>query len=384
MKKNIKSLFISIAVVVIAAAPQGKAQRQPPPQLADRYFDTAAAPAGSVRLTIFYPSTGSLRAVVALREQGFIPQKDIEVVGVFHAKERTRYGEAAKFVAENDLSWVHFHAVSAEIGLETLYRTNAATAELREIFDLSDGLLFFGGPDIPPATYGEKTELETRIEDPYRHYLELTAVFHLLGGFQDGAFEGYLNARPDFPVLGICLGMQTLNVGTGGALVQDVWSDVYAARTVEDVIALGQPNWHTNPHPRLFPLDRDLLPYMLHPVRLAAGSKFLAAMGFQAEDEPYIMSAHHQAAGRIGKGFRPAATSLDRKVVEAIDHERFQNVLGVQFHPEFPMLWDATPEHKIAPADKEIFGCKTYLEKHPPSWAFHEKLWAWFFGKLKK
>jgi putative glutamine amidotransferase len=394
-KKSFLALIL-IALVAVAAAgqtqkpparpapPATKLKRQPPPQPTERFFDKAAAPEGIVRLTVFYPSVGSLNALLALQEQGFIPSKDIEVVGVFHAKERTNYGEAAKFVEEGKLASIRFHAVTAELGIETLYQKNDATAELRKIFDLSDGIIFFGGPDIPPAAYGEKTELHTRIEDPYRHYLELTAVFHLLGGSQDEAFKGYLDKKPRFPVLGICLGMQTLNAGTGGTLIQDVWDDIYGARFVEDVIALGQPNWHTNPYARLFPTDRSLLPHMLHPIHLTPGSKFIAAMGFKTGDEPYIMSAHHQSAGRIGKGFRPAAGSLDKRVIEAIDHATYPNVLGVQFHPEFPMLWDAEPRHKIAPSDKDLFGCRTYLEKHPPSWAFHKKLWAWFFGKLKK
>jgi putative glutamine amidotransferase len=398
MKKIASYRFFAIfAFIIIAAcgraqtppadpAPSetARGQRQAVPQPADRYFDTAGAPDGIVRLTIFYPSIGSIQDLLALRKEGFMPAEGIEVVGVFHAKEKTNYAAAKNFVAKNDLTWFHFHGVTADLGVETLYKNNGATADLKKIFDLSDGIIFFGGPDIPPAAYGEKTELQTRIEDPYRHYLELTAVFHLLGGSQDEASKGFLAGRSDFPILGICLGMQTMNAGTGGTLVQDVWTDIYGARYVEDVIALGRPGWHTNPHPRLFPLDRSLLSYMLHPIELLPNGKFTDAMGFKADDHPYIMSAHHQSAGRIGKGFRPAATSLDKKVVEAIDHERYPNVLGVQFHPEFDMLWDASPKYKIAPSDAELFGCKTYLEQHPPSWDFHQKIWAWFFSALKK
>jgi putative glutamine amidotransferase len=96
------------------------------------------------------------------------------------------------------------------------------------------------------------------------------------------------------------------------------------------------------------------------------------------------MSAHHQAADKLGKGFKVAATSLDGKIVEAIEHVKFPNVLGVQFHPEFPMLWEAEPKVKFTPQDKDLFGIKTYLEAHPPSVEFHKKLWQWFFDKVKK
>jgi putative glutamine amidotransferase len=364
--------------------PAAKPERRAPVQPTERFLDTAASPRGVVRLAVFYPTAGSLRAILALKDQGFIPQKEVEVVGVFHVKEKTDYGESLKFVQEFGLSWAHFHAVSADLGLETLYRPNGISAEVRRIFELSDGLIFFGGPDIPPAAYGEKTELQTKIEDPYRHFLELSAAFQLLGGSQDGDFKPLLAKRPDFPVLGICLGLQTLNAATGGTLVQDVWSDLYGVKYVEEAIALGQPSWHTNPYPRLFPLDRALLSYMLHPIHLTPGSKFTSAMGFKPGDQPFVMSAHHQSAGRLGKGFRPAAMSLDKKVVEAIDHEAYPNVLGVQFHPEFPILWETAPRYKIAPDDKDLFACRPYLEKRPPSLAFHKKLWAWFFGRLKK
>jgi len=396
MKKTKSAILaILLALGVFAAGGRGqtppeksppageKAKRQPPPQPMERFFDTAAAPKGVIRLTVFYPSVGSIQALLALQKQGFMPSGGIEIVGVFHVKEMTNYAAAADFVKKIDFPWIHFHAVSAKLGLESLYRKNGATGDIRKIFDLSDGVIFFGGPDLPPAAYGEKTGLLTEIEDPDRHYLELTAAFHLLGGSQDPAFKAFLEEKPDFPVLGICLGMQTFNAAAGGTLVQDVWSDIYGARFVEDVIALGQANWHTNPHRRLFPLDRGLLPYMLHPLHLTPGGKFTSAMGFKPGDQPFIMSAHHQSAGRLGKGFRPAATSLDKKVVESIEHVAFPNVLGVQFHPEFPMLWESAARYKIAPEDKDLFGCRTYLEKRPPSWAFHKKLWAWFFNKLK-
>lgn len=364
-------LFLVLASALAAQAPS-------------RFFDTAAAPKGVVRLTVFYPSVGSLRALVALRKEGLIPSAGLEVVGVHHEKEQTNYAESEKFVLANKIDWIHFHTVSAALGLDTIYKKNAASAELEKIFALSSGIIFFGGPDIVPAAYGAKTSLLTVVEDPWRHYLELTAIFHLLGGSQDPAFKGWLETRPAFPILGICLGLQSLNVGTGGTLVQDIWTETYQARTFEDVVALGQANWHTNPHRRLNPLDKSLIPYMLQPIKLVEGGKFVQTMGFKPSDQPFIMSAHHQAAGRIGQGFRIAATSLDGRVVEAIDHEKYPNVLGIQFHPEFPMLWDAAPKYRITPQDREMFGCRTYLESHPPSFEFHKKLWAWFFDRLKK
>jgi len=384
--KGKKLLMAGLAVlalltlgVLVARLVEG--QEAPDPA---RFFDTARPPQGKVRLVIFYPSLGSLRDLVAVRGQGFIPYENLEVVGVRHERERTDYAAAEKYVLNNNLDWIHFHTIRGDIGLDTLYKSNAVSAELERIFDLSDGVLFFGGPDIVPAAYGEEMGLLTVVTDPYRHYIELTAVFHLLGGAQDPKFEAYLEARPDFPVMGICLGMQTLNVGTGGTMVQDIPTEIYGARTVEDVIRLGRDAWHTNPNPKMAPLERGLLPYNMHPIRLAAEGKLVKALGLQPEDKPYIMSAHHQAEEKLGQGMRIIATSLDGKVTEAIEHEKYPNVLGVQFHPEFSILWDATPKYKLAPGDKTAFGCRTVLEDNPPSFEFHRKLWGWFFAALKK
>jgi putative glutamine amidotransferase len=348
-------------------------------QTPERFFDTAAAPQKQIRLTIFYPTVGSIKALLSLKDQGLIPYDNLEVVGVHHAKERFDYQESIKFVRENKIDWIKFHTVTTELGLDTIYKKNAASDEFRKIFDLSNGIVFFGGPDIPPAFYGQKTV----ITDPYRHYLEISMIFHLLGGSQDAGAKGFLEKRPDFPVLGICLGMQSLNVATGGTLIQDIWTETYGQSRVEDIIALGQLKWHNNPHPRIAPLDRSLITYNIHPVKISAGSRFWTALGLNPADQPYIMSSHHQAADKLGQGFKTVAASPDGKVVEAIEHEKFPNVIGLQFHPEFPIIWDATPKYKFAPEDRDLFGCRTILEAHPPSLEFHKRFWLWFFAKVK-
>jgi putative glutamine amidotransferase len=352
-------------------------------QTPDRFFDTAEAPAGQVRLVIFYPSLGTITDLIALKNAGLFPADKLEVIGVYHEKEGTNYQASIRYAQNNNLTWLKFHRVSAELNPQSLFRKNACTAEFETIFKKSDGIIFFGGRDIPPAVYGQKTNLLTGIDDPYRHFFELSCIFHLLGGSQNAVFKGLLESKPDFPVLGICLGSQSLNVGTGGTMIQDIWSEIYGKKFFEDVVELGQPNWHTNPHRRLHPENRALLPYMLHPIQLNGKGKFCKELGFKPDDEPYIMSAHHQMADKLGKGFRVAATSLDGKVTEAIEHERYPNVLGVQFHPEFSILWNTELKYKFTPQDKDLIGIKPYLESHAPSFEFHKKLWAWFLEKLQ-
>ena len=365
-------LIVLFAFIFTASTPAGGRQR---------FFDGATADHRETRLTVFYPSVGTIRAVAALRKLGFLEAPDLVVIGVYHEKETTRYEESRKYVAENGISWFRFHPVSAAISEDDLFRRNACTPEFEKIFAGSDGIIFFGGPDIPPSAYGEKTSLLTEIEDPVRHYFELSAIFHLLGGLQDREFKGLLETRPAFPVLGICLGCQSLNVGTGGTLIQDIWSEVYGKTNVEDILALDPQQWHNNPYIKLHPQEK-LIGYNFHRIRLDGNGPFCAEMGFKTTDLPRILSSHHQALDKMGLGFRPVAFSMDGKIVEAVAHEKFPGVLGVQFHPESPKLWESDPVYRQAPGDTP-FSFKALLEGTPPSYEFNKAIWLWLSRKLE-
>lgn len=241
---------------------------------------------------------------------------------------------------------------------------------------------FLGGADIPPYIYGEKTDLLASIDTPYRSMYELSFIFHLLGGSQNQEFIPLLDDSPDYPVLGICLGAQSLNTATGGTLVQDIWKKIYGQEYLEDIINMPDSIWHTNPYARLYP-EKHFFPYKMHPIKLDPKGKFVREFGFKAEDTPHILSAHHQAADKIGLGFFPIACSIDEKVVEAIEHERFPNVLGVQFHPEFPLLYDERSRYIFTPEDTEKTNIFALLKENPPSYAFHQKIWAWFSTTLQ-
>jgi len=349
----------------------------------ERYFDTAELTSKEVRLTILYPSLGSIRALVELRKNGLLTVQNLLVIGVFHEKESTNYKASIAYVQNNNLDWIKFHKLSAELNKDNLFQKNPLTPEFEEIFKKSDGVIFFGGADIPPQIFKEKTNLLTRIETPYRHFLELSFIFHLLGGLQDNSFKPLLDFSPQFPLLGICLGSQSLNVGTGGTLIQDIWSEVYGKKYFEEVIILGKENWHTNPLASLHP-EKKLIGYNLHRIKFIEKSKFCTELGWKKEDTPYILSSHHQMAGKLGKGMKIAATSLDGKVVEAIEHEKYRNVLGIQFHPEFPLLYDPEKKLRFTPDDKEEKSLLSILEANPPSLAFHKKIWSWFGERLEE
>lgn len=347
----------------------------------ERYFDSAEQKSEQIRLTIFYPSMGSIRALMELRNIGFIPIENLLVIGVYHEKEMTDYQSSIDWAAENNIDWLKFHCLSEELNKNIIFQKNQLSSEFENIFKKSDGIIFFGGADIPPYIYKEKTDLLSEIETPYRSFLETSFIFHLLGGKQDNNFVPLLESDLDFPILGICLGCQGLNVGTGGTLIQDIWLKKYGEKTLEDVISLGKNQWHTNPYQRLFP-EENLISYNMHPIKLKEKSKFISELGFSKDDNPYVVSAHHQMPGKLGKGMKVIATSLDGKVVEALEHEKYPNVLGVQFHPEFPILYDRTRTYRFMPGDKTETSLLEILESNPPSYDFHQQIWKWFSEKL--
>jgi putative glutamine amidotransferase len=342
----------------------------------------AAAEKTPVRLTVFYPSQGTIEDLLALRESGALDIPGLSITGIHHRLEKTDYDGAGEFLREKGIGWMTIRTVDAAVRPQDIFRENAWTAEFKRILDESDGVIFFGGPDIPPSVYGSRQSFHTEVDDLYRHYLEASALFHFLGGSRNPGFRPLLEDRPGFPVLGICLGMQTMNVAAGGTLVQDIWAETYKIKTVEDAVALGPERWHTNPRARLFP-RKTVFPYFLHVVRFAAGGKLAGRTGLAPHDRPHVLSAHHQQAGRLGRGLRVEAVSADGRVVEALSHERFPNVLGVQFHPEFDILWTGDALYDITPGDASPMTVRKFLENRPPSMDFHRNLWAWFGAALR-
>ncbi|MDI6699439.1 MAG: gamma-glutamyl-gamma-aminobutyrate hydrolase family protein [Candidatus Saccharicenans sp.] len=340
------------------------------------------AQSGEVRLTVFYPSIGTIRNIQALRENSFLDLPGLKVTGLYHLQEATNYEEARRYVRDNGLDWFTFQAFSADLGPDNIFKTNGLTAGLTEIFRQSDGIIFFGGPDIPPAVWGERTSLLTEITDPYRHYFELSAIFHLLGGYQDPDFRPLLEENPELPVLGICLGAQSLNVGTGGTLIQDIWSEVYGQNYVEDIIALGPDRWHNNPFIKLRP-DLKLSGYSFHWIKLLPDGFFVRTLGFSDRDRPRILSSHHQAFKKPGRGFKVIAVSPDGKIPEAIHHTKYPNVLGLQFHPEHYRLWDRNLQIRFKPDDKPT-SYHEILSSSPPSLEFHRRIWQWLNEAMKK
>jgi gamma-glutamyl-gamma-aminobutyrate hydrolase PuuD len=160
-----------------------------------------------------------------------------------------------------------------------------------------DGLVLQGGADIHPSCYGQQPRYPDAITDVVRDRFEL----ELLRAF---IAEGK-------PVLGVCRGMQLINVLFGGTLHQDLL-DEGASRDPHVVPEAGEEYRHG---------------------LVLQTNGWLSAL-YGGIEEAQVNSIHHQGIDRLGEGLQIEALSHDG-VIEAVRHEDAEFVVGVQWHPEF-------------------------------------------------
>jgi putative glutamine amidotransferase len=165
-----------------------------------------------------------------------------------------------------------------------------------EILDRIDGLMLVGGADLDPRSYGAEAHPLTIGSVPERDAFEIALADRAL-------------AR-DLPVLGICRGMQVLNVARGGTLHQHL----------PEVVG------HEEHRRVLGSFDGAD-----HDVRLAAGSLAARAAG---EERHATKSHHHQAVDRVGEGLVVTGWAEMDELPEAIELPGSRFALGVQWHPE--------------------------------------------------
>jgi putative glutamine amidotransferase len=97
--------------------------------------------------------------------------------------------------------------------------------------------------------------------------------------------------------------------------------------------------------------------------------------------QPLVYSNHHQAIEKLGKGLEVIATTVDGEIIEAIAHQQYPNVLGIQFHPEGTYLYHPDSKYRKNPKDGVKSG-KEILEENN-SYQFHLKFWETFSKKLR-
>ncbi len=176
---------------------------------------------------------------------------------------------------------------------------------IRVLLELCDGLLVTGGADFDPRAYGRRPHAKLGSISPHRDHLDRVAIEYAL-------------ARAEMPILGICRGIQSLNVVAGGTLLQDVGSQVDGALKHNQ----SAPGW-----------------YPTHDIDLAKGSRLRDLLGC---GRVAVNSFHHQAVDDPAPEFQAVAWTEDG-VVEAIEREGARFCLGLQCHPEL-----------MAPRDERI------------------------------
>lgn len=332
------------------------------------------------KLILVHPTEYNLNLFVNLLDKNIVDVENFELIGIYHAKENYDYKESQEYINENNYNFISLVEISKDIEPTDLYQSNAFTSEFEKLFEENDAILFFGGPDLPPYIYGEKMLLTTRMTDPYRHYFEASFLFHLLGGSQNPEHTPLLDSNPNYPVYAICLGMQTMNIATGGTMIQDIPSEVYSQKFVEDVLSSDFNIQHRN-YNNNNSNDETLFSGSFHEITIAKKDKLIGTKSKLANNTPLIYSNHHQAIEKLGQNLEVVATSVDGKIIEAISHTKYPNVLGIQFHPEGTYLHD--PEIKYRNGTDDELKAGITILKETRSYQFHLDLWKEFSRKLK-
>jgi putative glutamine amidotransferase len=177
-------------------------------------------------------------------------------------------------------------------------------ATVREIYDRLDGVFLAGGVDMDPRSYGQEAHERCGRTDPPRDVVELQLARWAL---EEGK-----------PVLGVCRGMQVMNVAAGGTLVQDCEACLPGA---------GKHDY--------FPGQGWARDHLAHGIRIAPGSRLAASFG---DGEAMVNSMHHQGIDRVGQALQATAWAPDG-LVEALEGRGGTFFVGVQWHPE--MLIDS-------------------------------------------
>jgi putative glutamine amidotransferase len=189
----------------------------------------------------------------------------------------------------------YYEAILASGGIPVLLPNTEPPSDLGALIELLDGLLVTGGGDMHPGNFAQEPHPKLGPTSVARDNFELAII------------EQMLEERK--PILGVCRGHQALNIALGGTLHQDL---------------------SCLPHPTLVHADPQQTAKINHNVVIDETSKLFGIIGSSSIE---TNSSHHQVIDKLGRGLKAVAFAPDG-VIEAIEHEGFKFVIGVQWHPE--------------------------------------------------
>jgi putative glutamine amidotransferase len=217
------------------------------------------------------------------------------LIGICTALEQARWGvwdQPAVLLPRN-----YVVAIQRAGGLALMLPPDpAVVADPDPLLDVIDGLILAGGADLDPSSYGAEREPQTVHTVPDRDAFEIALARRAM--------------EREIPFLGICRGMQVMNVAQGGTLIQDLPA------------ALGHDH-----HCRV-PGSFDGAD---HPVHIVAGSVAAQAIG---REHTATKSHHHQGIARLGDDLVVSGWADVDELPEAIEVPEHRFALGVQWHPE--------------------------------------------------
>lgn len=219
------------------------------------------------------------------------------VIGVtpdFNAGDRKEWGgrEPTYFLRAR-----YIRAIEELGGIPLILPLIGEAAGRRRLLDGVDGILLTGsGPDLPPRLYGERQRYKFPLVSERRANFEIDLV--------------HLAQQRDLPLLGICGGMQTLNVACGGSLYQDLPSQMPGVL----------------PHRQTAKAN-----HVSHAVTVEPGTLLRKII---KKASMLVNSSHHQSVKAVGPTLIASALAPDG-VIEAVESPRYRFLLGIQWHPEF-------------------------------------------------
>jgi putative glutamine amidotransferase len=215
------------------------------------------------------------------------------LIGITSSRIPQRYVRAQFGVTE-----AYVQAVARAHGLPVLIPLGLPESYLLELLQRLDGVLFSGGGDVHPRAYGSQPHPKVRGTDEDRDRIEITLLQQA--------------RRMDLPILGICRGLQVINVALGGTLYEDIQEQ--------------RPGAIQHQYFGLRPRD-----HRAHPVEILPGSQLRELLG---QSSPEVNSLHHQGIRELAAGLTASAYSPDG-LIEAFEVPGSRFTLAVQWHPEW-------------------------------------------------